>query len=154
MRVQRWRDPHSGRDVWLLQAAGVEEWPGELPWAAAGFALLFAADHAVDAESIAEDAVARGAAFVCTWGPGCSMVEETFDDAIASSGQPETKDDVVLTTSHAYESLEEALEFFLDAATPSRGRAAGCEAWFVFAVGSGLGERFERALRRRGAALV
>ena len=149
--MQRWHDPHSGREVWLLEAAGAADWPRERPWSCASFGLLVAADHAIDAEPIAERAVADGVAFVCTWGPGCSMVEETVEEVIADSGQKETAEDVVLTTSHAYESLEEALEFFLDAATPSRGRAAACAAWFVFAVGSGLGERFERALRRRGA---
>jgi hypothetical protein len=149
--VHRWRDPHSGRDVWLCPAASVEEWPREPPWSSAGFGLLVAADHAVDAKAIAKDAVARGVAFVCTWGPGCAIVEEAFDEAIVSSGREETKDDVVLTTSHAEESLEEVLEFFLDAATPSRDRVEACGAWLVFAVGEGLGERFERALRRRGA---
>jgi len=152
--VQRWKDPHSGREVWLREASRVEDWPRELPWTSAGFGLLFAADHAVDATAIAEDAVARGVAFVCAWGPGCAMVEEAFDEAIVGSGREETKHDVVLTTSHAEESLEEALEFFLDAATPSRDRAKDCQAWCILALGKGLAKRFERALRRRGATPV
>ncbi len=152
--VQRWVDPYSNRQVWLLGATSVDKWPSTMPWSCVGFGLLLAVDHAVDATELAEDAVARGVAFVCTWGPGCAIVEDAFDDAIVTSGRAETKHDVVLTTSHAEESLEEALEFFLDAATPSRDRVKGCGAWFVFAVGEGLRARFERALRRRGARQV
>jgi hypothetical protein len=158
MRVQRWDDPHSGRKVWLLEAGGdgaaqAKRWPAKLPWTCEGFGLLVIADHVVDVTALAHDAVAAGAAFVSAWGPGCALLEDVFDEAIVSSGHPETRHDVVLTTSHAEESLGEALDFFLDDASPSRDRVAGCDAWCIFVVAQTgeLGARVARTLERRGA---
>jgi hypothetical protein len=146
-----WRDTKSGRRVWVVDAARVDDWPEPPPWESAGFALLFAAEHVVDVAALAERAVARGLAFACAWGPGCVMIEDAFDEAIVAHDREESADDVRLTTSHADESLEEALEFFLDAATPSVARRETCGAWVVFPIGAALRARVERALKRRGA---
>lgn len=151
MPKRQWLDVKSGREVWLLDAARVGDWPDAPPWKSPGFALLFAADHSLAVAKLAERALAQGLAMACTWGPGCAMTEDEFDEAIVDRESDETADDVVLTTSHADESLAEALDFFLDAATPSRARVAGCRAWVVFAVGESLAARVARALRRRGA---
>jgi hypothetical protein len=105
----------------------------------------------VEAEPLARQALARGLVFASAWGPGCELVEETFDEVIAIARPAETPQDAVLTTSHADESLEEALEFFLEVATPARGHAADCDAWVVFAIGARCREHVERALVRRGA---
>ncbi len=153
--MQRWTDPHSGRRVWVIAARDVDEWPDALPWSCTTFGLLVAAEHAEDVEPLARRALDQGLAFACAWGPGCALTEEGFDDVVAEAVSrrdgAERSADVVWTSSHANESLEEAIEFFLDAARPVRPRVDECEAWCVFAIGPSLPERVERALRRRGA---
>jgi len=150
--LSAWIDPNSGKHVWVVGAESCEDWPEHPPWTSAGFGLLFAAERYVDVAPLAERAVVQGLAFASAWGPACTMIEDVFDETIVDAGADETADDVVLTTSHPDESLEEALEFFLDAATTARGRAAGCDTWVVFALGPSLLHRVERALQKRGAA--
>lgn len=152
--MSRWRDPRTGREVWLLHADSARDWPAQPPWTCDGFCLLFAAEHVVDVSRLARAAIDGGLAFACAWGPGCAMIEEAFDEAIVSDGREETSDDVIMTTSHVDESLDEALEFFLDVVTPAPARVATCGAWVVFPIGAALRGRVERALARRGATRV
>jgi hypothetical protein len=152
--MSRWLDPQSGREVWVVDAARVDDWPDATPWACAKFCLLFAARHVVEVEPLARRAVEQGLATASAWGPGCSMMEEEFDEAIVAGGGVETADNVVHTTSHPDESLEEALEFFLDAVSPARDYESDCRAWVVFPIGKELHDRFERALERRNAQRV
>ena len=131
-----------------------DEWPAATPWSCEGFGLLVLTERVVDVTSLAERAVARGVAVVCSWGPGCSMIEDAFDDAIVDAHPSETENDVILTTSHEGESLEEAIEFFLDVILPAKDRAASCRAWCIAAFGDDLQKRVTRAMERRGANRV
>jgi hypothetical protein len=150
--ARHWLDAKSERHVWVIDATSVADWPAEPPWTCSSFGLLFAAEHVVDVEQLAELALAQGLAIACAWGPGCSMIEDDFDDVIVGHETDATTDaNVVLTTSHADESLGEALDFFLDAALPARAKVARCDAWVVFALGSSNQRRVERALQARGA---
>lgn len=149
--MSAWLDPNSGKHVWVMGAESCEEWPETPPWTSAGFGLLFAAERYVAAAPLAERAVAQGLAFASAWGPACAMIEDVFDETIVHTGKDETADDAVLTTSHPDESLEEALEFFLDAAAAARGRSDDCTTWVVFALGPSILRRVERALQKRGA---
>lgn len=153
--MKRWLDERSGREVWLLDARSVEEWPEVVPWKSAGFALFFAGSRVVAADELAERAVLAGLAYVCAWGPGCALIEEAFDEAIVPlSSRTETTDNVILTSSHEGESLEEALEIFLDASEPAKDRVATCKAWVVLALEGELAVRVRKALERRGAKPV
>jgi hypothetical protein len=146
-----WVDQRSRRNVWVVEAQSARDWPAVVPWTSAKLGLLVVTEHVVEAEPLARQALDRGLVFASAWGPGCELVEETFDEVIAIARPAETPRDAVLTTSHADESLEEALEFFLEVATPARGHAADCDAWVVFAIGARCREHVERALVRRGA---
>ncbi len=150
--MTQWLDTQSKKHVWVIAAERIADWPTKRPWRSKGLGLLFVADHVFDVAPLAKRALRQGLAFVCVWGPGCVIAEETFDEAIVGDGtRKETEDDVVLTTSHADESLEEAVEFFLDTMSPSKARVAGCDARVVFVLGAGLHERVERALEHRRA---
>jgi hypothetical protein len=149
--MSHWVDQRSRRDVWVVAAQSARDWPAVLPWASAKLGLLVLTEHVVDAGPLARLALERGLVFASAWGPGCELIEETFDEIIALTRPQETPGDAVLTTSHADESLEETLEFFLEVATPARAHVAGCEAWVVFAIGTRCREHVERALVRRGA---
>jgi hypothetical protein len=152
--VDRWEDVESARDVFVITVASDDEWPDATPWSCEGFGLLVLTERVVDVTSVAKKAVAHGVAVVCSWGPGCSMIEDAFDDAIVDAHPNETENDVVLTTSHEGESLEEAVEFFLDVILPAEDRAAGCKAWCVVAFGEDLHKRVTRAMERRAAKRV
>jgi hypothetical protein len=151
MPQSEWLDTRSGRRVWVIARDRASEWPEGVPWTCRGFALLFAAERAFDVRRLAERALDQGLAMACAWGPGCALVEDGFDEVIVAQHPDETPDDVVLTSSHADESIGEALDFFLDAAMPARARRRGCDAWVVFACGRGIAKRVERALEARGA---
>jgi hypothetical protein len=150
--LSRWSDAKSSRDVWVVAAESTRDWPEPRPWPSATFGLLVVAEHVVDVEPLARRALAQGLVFASTWGPGCELIEEELDDVIAAEHPRETPDDVVLTTSHPDESLEETIEFFLEVAYTAPAYTASCAAWVVFAIGPLCLERVERALERRGAA--
>ena len=61
-----------------------------------------------------------------------------------------TIEDVILTTSHAEESLREALEFFLDVYFPAASYKERCGAWVIFAIDS-VAHDVETLLLERGA---
>jgi hypothetical protein len=150
VRVERWHDTESDRDVWVVELGSVDDWPAKTPWACAGFGLLVAAERVIDVAPLAETAVDQGVAVVCTWGPGCSMIEDMFDEAIVAKNPNETDKDVIITTSHADESLEEAIEFFL-AIDAAEDHQKGCKAWCIAAFGPELHAAVTRAMKRRGA---
>ena len=145
----RWRDARSGRRVWVVEAKSVEDWPATPEWSPARFGLLLAAEHIVDAKDLAWKAVDQGLALVCAWGSASPLIEEAFDEVIVRSVQGETAHNVIWSSSHPGESLQEAIEFFLDVAAPARD--VNCEAWCILAIGEPLVMRVEKALRRRGA---
>jgi len=154
MPQSHWFDPQSARHVWVLRADRVADWPEKTTWTCARFGLLFVADRALNVEPLAKRAIEQGLTLACAWGPGCSLVEDGFDDVIVERFPNETSDDVVFTSSHGDESLAEAIDFFLDAAVPSSARASGCDAWVIFACGPGNARRVKRALEARGATPV
>jgi hypothetical protein len=152
--MKRWTDVRSGRDVWLLTATTVEDWPEIPPWESECFGLLVATDRVLDVRQLAQRTLAQGVALVAAFGPDCSLIETVFDEAIVGDGStPETVDSVILTTSHEDESLDDTLEFFLDVFFPATNYAERCTTWVVFAVGD-VASRVERVLAGRGAREV
>jgi hypothetical protein len=149
--MKRWTDVRSGRDVWLLTATTVEDWPDVPPWESECFGLLIATDRVLDARQLAQRTLAQGLAVVAAFGPECSQIEHVFDEAIVGDGSTvETVDSVIMTTSHDDESLDEVLEFFLDTLFPAADHAERCKAWVVFAVGN-VASAVERVLESRDA---
>ncbi len=127
----------------------MDDWPAAPDWAPARFGLLFLAEHIVDAKAIAWKAVEQGLALACAWGSASPLIEEAFDEVIVRSVRDETEHNVIWTTSHPGESLQEAIEFFLETAAPARD--VKCEAWVILAIGEPLWKRVETALKKRGA---
>ena len=149
--MSQWLDLRSNRRVWVIGIASARDWPDRPPWPSAKFALLLLTEHVVEVHALVRRALAQGLVFASSWGPGCELVDEDVDEVIAAEQPNAAEDDVVLTTSHADESLEETLEFFLDVTQPAPGNVAGCQAWVVLDVGESFAGRVEHALSRRGA---
>ena len=91
------------------------------------FVLFVAADEtdtsAAEWQKIADNLLQAGAVYVVLWGPGCRELENHFDLAYVVATEIHRtltvpSGSVVMTTSHADESLEEALWFGFHAALP------------------------------------
>ncbi len=149
--MSHWRDAVSGREVVVLDAESTRDWPRAPAWQGAKFCALLLAERLVDPEPLLDRALGQGLVFASAWGPGCELVEDSFDEVIARQAEMETPDLAILTSSHPEESIEETLEFFLEAVTPSRAHVAACTTWVVFPVGATCRARVEAALERRAA---
>jgi len=103
----------------------------------------------VDVAPLAERALDRGLAVASVWGPAAAVLEDVFDEAIAEKRGSSSRE--VVVTTHAYESIAETIELFLDAVSPPPARAPTCNAWCVVAFGDELARAARRALERRGA---
>jgi hypothetical protein len=146
-----WLDTSSSRCVCVLHAHGARDWPTTPSWDGEYFALFVATDRDLDIGSMPERALEQGLAAVAAWGVRCQDVETAFDEAIVGDGSKvETIENVILTTSHAEESLQDALEFFLGAFFPATSYKEGCRAWVIFAIGS-VAHDVEKLLLERGA---
>jgi hypothetical protein len=112
------------RDLYVGRVVRVDEWPAKL-------ALLrepFVAFTALDARRLtnaqlgefASKLLIQGCVYACAWGPDSGRVETAFDLAAVEAnlaGQPFVAD-VVMTTSHEDESLDDALWFSVFTAFP------------------------------------
>ena len=113
--------------------------------------MLLVADHTISIGSAAPVLVERGLAFVSAWGTDCARVETDFDTAIVDRNPNETADNVILTTSHANDSLKEAVEFFVLVAQPAPAYVDGCNTWDIVASSAPLLAAVKTALVSCGA---
>jgi hypothetical protein len=121
-------------------------WRTSVQMSARRFRLFVAADTAhTTADQIsafAEAALGRGMVYFCAWGPGCDRFHDIVDEVVVGdelaerSFAPPTAKDVVMTTWHARETLEEALDFFATCAVPTDGYAADSSYRVVMCVGN------------------
>jgi len=114
------------------------------------FGLLLAMDaRQIDSRKIsdlADKILGAGLVYLCAWGPDCERVHDLFDERYLTRelgpgpwiDQKETSkwDDVVMTTWHDDESLEEALWFFVHSAVPTASYRQACTDWVVAVLGN------------------
>jgi hypothetical protein len=97
---------------------------------------LFVAADTLDAtvEAISEfvmAALTAGMVYCCAWGQGCERLHDIVDECITEDDLGARKfagpipNDVVMTTWHNHESLEEALDFFATCTVPTDGFSEG-----------------------------
>ena len=107
------------------------EWPTTFEVPSKRFRLLVAADVKSAKTQVISDfalsALKRGMVYFCSWGPGCERFHDIVDeDVVGYDGTsrefsgPSTSD-VIMTTSHGNETLEEALDFLATCAVPTDG---------------------------------
>jgi hypothetical protein len=123
--------------VFLLELESWSDWPATLSLPSRHFRLLTVGDAGrVGGEELsrfADAALGAGCVYLCAWGPGCMRVHDTFDYQDLELPQGAT----VMTTSHAHESLEDAIEFLLISAWPDKAFAETCRAALIAVVGDG-----------------
>lgn len=78
-----------------------------------------------------------GCAYLCSWGPDCERVHDRMDDMVVGAHPPQTYLGCVMTTWHADDSLQSALDFFLNCTEPDKEYAPdGCDLAVIVCVGS------------------
>jgi hypothetical protein len=126
-------------------------WPERLEMPLPRFRLFLAADttnvSADDISSFAEAALSKGMVYFCSWGPGCERFHDIVDH-VRDRFDPSSQNDVVMTTSHSDESLEEALDFFAMCAVPSDGYAENSGYRIVMCIGLDWADTAQKFLRR------
>lgn len=120
------------------------EWPASLEVPSKRFRLLVAADvSSANPQAISDfafSALKRGMVYFCSWGPGCERFHDIVDEVII--GDDLTKEefsgpstsDVVMTTWHDDETLEETLDFLTTCAVPTDGFAPDSDFRLVISV--------------------
>lgn len=129
----------SYRTVHLGHIEDLSDWPINLPLRANHFVLFLA----MDASSVALDAVQEaarralqaGMVYLCAWGPDCKRIHDLFDEQIWAQGLESSEADVLLTTWHARDSLEDAVRFFLNTAWPADEYLSSTRDWYALVVG-------------------
>lgn len=130
-----------GRGLHALALPAFADWPRSVE-NPGPFVLFVAADaRGVGDEAIREAArraLASGCCSVVAWGPDCERVHDLFDRVIVDEDfeASETGDDVIMTTWHTQDSFEDALRYFLVAATPAAAYEPTCRTWLAVAIGS------------------
>lgn len=143
-----------GHELHVLELPDLAAWPRELVDIDSREFVLFVA---ADARGVSDDlvkeaarrAIASGMCYLVAWGPDCERVHDLFDRVIVDehSRGAETVENVIMTTWHAHDSLDDALRYFLDAATPAEDYRAACRTWLAVSVGSDeWAVQIERAL--------
>ncbi|MDN5942604.1 MAG: hypothetical protein L0H94_12030 [Nitrospira sp.] len=86
--------------------------------------------------NIANWALAQGAVYFCVRGPDCKRVHDIIDEAVVCRNSGETDEDVIMTTWHEDEALDEALWFAVNSAFSAGAYEGTCETLVAIAVGS------------------
>jgi hypothetical protein len=126
------------RELFVIAIDGLADWPQSLTLPSKNFVLFVAADKpSTDGmlTDFAATTLAQGACYVTTWGTDAARVETFFDLAAVARGTV-NDNDLVMTTSHANETLEEALFFAVTLAMPAAAYEETCNALVAAAVGS------------------
>jgi hypothetical protein len=121
------------RRLYLAHLARLEDWPTRVEEPARPFVVFtaFDATRLTDDEllNFARLLLEQGCVYACSWGPEALRFHNAFDEAAITAelaGKPYVDEgDVVMTTSHNDESLDDALWFAVFSAYPAYGEITG-----------------------------
>jgi len=138
-------------------------WPTTLEIPSGRFRLLVVADvSAVSTDIISEFAYAAlksGMVYFCAWGPDCERFHDIVDEVCVEDELgarlfvgPSTRD-VIMTTWHSHDTLDEAVEYLIYSACPTDGFTADSDFWVAICVNNSewaatTRQRFGEANRR------
>jgi hypothetical protein len=129
------------RDRFLVSLRSWSNWPRDLDLPSEHFCLLLvgdatgASDEAIG--NLAGAAIDAGCVFLCAWGPDCDRVHCLFDEALVDRDLAGVLPDAlsVMTTSHAEETLDDAIQFLSTAAWPADPFVDTCRCALIAVVG-------------------
>ena len=121
------------------------KWPDKLEIPSKRFRLFVAANISNVSKDVVSafslSALNHGMVYFCSWGPDCERFHDIVDDVVLEDDLGERKfagpnqDDVIMTTWHTNESLEDALDFFATLAMPTDGFTQDSDFRLVVCVG-------------------
>lgn len=119
-------------------------WPEDFRIPSKRFRLFVAADVTLlkvgEISGFAHDALKSGMVYFCAWGADCERFHDIVDETAVEDSLGEGRfvgsqpNDIIMTTWHADEALEDALDFFIDLAHPTEGFAGGSESWVALVI--------------------
>ncbi len=119
-------------------------WPTALKIPSKRFRLFVAANITdVSTQMVSDFALAalnQGMVYFCSWGPDCSRFHDIVDEVLVEDDIGEQKfagpnsSDTIMTTWHAKNSLEDAIDFFATCAYPTDGFASDSDFRLVICV--------------------
>jgi hypothetical protein len=143
-----------GRELFLADLRAADDLRAPLEFPTKHFVAMLAWDSSSEnVETIgrlAELLLRSGCAYVVAWGDGCSRIDDIVDltavclklgvgergaPLLPPEQNPFAAHPTVMTTWHANDTLEEALDFFLLAANPVEEFEATCGSAIVIAIG-------------------
>jgi hypothetical protein len=120
---------------YLCSADSIKSLADKIIPSTAHFGLFLAMNsNDIDDDSVLQGArnlFSKGLASLCTWGPGCERLHDLFDDEADQINLELSGDDVIMTTWHADEPLEDALWFFARTAFVTGKFAKTCKDWII-----------------------
>jgi hypothetical protein len=137
-------------------------WPPALEIPSRRFRLLVVADTIeISTDIISQFAYAAlksGMVYFCAWGPGCERFHDIVDEVRVKDELGErvfvgpNPEDTIMTTWHPDDTLEEAVEYFINWAHPTHGFAEGSDCWMAICVNNKewaatIRQKFEEANR-------
>ena len=137
------------KDIYLCPSTTINVLAEQITPTSPNFGLLLAMDaQPVDSGQIgelAEKLMEKGLAYLCAWGPDCERVHDNFDQIAVLRDLEQKDDNVIMTTWHSDESLEEGVWFLVNCAFPTQAYEESCKAWIVAPIGNAEWEQRIRA---------
>jgi hypothetical protein len=128
------------KDIYLCPSTAIDALAGQITPSSQNFGLLLAMDaQSFDVGQIgelAEKLASKGLAYLCAWGQDCERVHDIFDETFVQRDLEQKEDNVVMTTWHANDSLEETLWYFMNCAFADQGYERTCQEWIVAPIGN------------------
>jgi hypothetical protein len=133
-------DPETTRQLFSLAVSSPELVPAVLNLPSPNFVCLLAWDArgaSVDAVSaLAARLLRAGASYFVCWGPDCERVHDLIDEMASEPTFGVPNDSCIMTTWHATETLEDAIEFFLVSSSPDDAYYDSTGASLAISIGS------------------
>lgn len=133
------KSPNSGWDVYSLGLPSTSSLPTEIALPSKHFVCLLSwnAECAEVAEisGLAERLLSFGCVYFCCRGAGCERVHDVVDEVMVGDGFTNVAWLGVMTTWHDKDSLDDAVDFFLDSACPAERYLNECHTALAITVG-------------------
>lgn len=133
------RSQVTGLEVYALAISFPAALPDSLTLPSPKFTCLLAWDEsevsAPQTSAFMDQLLRMGCVYLCCWGQGCERRHDIMDEVITGEGNSELRGLDIVTTWHADDSLEDALDYFLDLAAPTGYDSERCCSALALTVG-------------------
>ena len=134
------RDDVSERDLFLLHVTDIDALPRPLDFPPGNFACLMVFDGSGVPADVIADAVQllldSGCVYLSTWGADCERVHDIIYSVCDSKNPNPRVESVIMTHSHADDSLDHAIWCLLCMAWPAESYFDACRSALVLCVGA------------------